>query len=131
MHHNACIPFFCLPPILDASLGLSLIPIPQVMERHPPDAALDDVQLDSKTATVLYTEGDLVHVMDSESYEQAAVSAGLFGDQKPFVVPDSEVTLRVWDGEVVRAQVSGRAGGLIYFTAKRYSWKADGSCGTE
>lgn len=98
----------------------------QVMERVPPDAMLDDIQLEMKPFQILYTEGDLVHVMDTASFEQLTIPSQAFGDQKQYIVPDSEITLKFYQDQVVQARVASQVT-LSVKELQPAAPKADGS----
>lgn len=77
--------------------------------KHPgkfrPSESVEVAHLDSRKYSTLYREGDLVHVMDAESFEQLAVDAGLFGPGGAYLAEGMEVTLALHDGRVVTAAV--------------------------
>jgi elongation factor P len=58
-------------------------------------------QLEKKTVQYLYREGDTFFFMDTETYEQPAVSAALIGDAASYLKENDEVDLLTYEGEVL------------------------------
>jgi elongation factor P len=52
----------------------------------------------------LYRDGDLLHFMDAETYEQTAIPADVLGDTEGYVVPNGVVSVLSADGEVVSVE---------------------------
>src|SRR4030042_312012 len=51
---------------------------------------VQDIRLDHHQATVLYSDGNLIHFMDSESFEQTAISAVVVGENAPYLKEGQE-----------------------------------------
>jgi len=60
---------------------------------------IQDVRLEYHNVQFLYTDGDLFHFMDMETFEQPAISADLIGDSSKFVKEGVEVKLTFFDSE--------------------------------
>ena len=63
---------------------------------------MEDARLETKAWQFLYTDGDLYHFMDPESYEQIAVGAGTVGDNKYWFKENNTVNLVFYDGRVIK-----------------------------
>lgn len=63
---------------------------------HPEEA-----DVEQRTATFLYSDGDGYHFMDTQSYDQFQIPAEVIGFQKNFLIPDSEVQILYWNGKAV------------------------------
>lgn len=59
-------------------------------------AILDEVEMQ-----FLYQEGELYHFMNSESYEQIALSAEVLGDAVSYLIPNSALRVELYDGKPV------------------------------
>ncbi len=60
---------------------------------------IQDVRLEYHNVQFLYTDGDLFHFMDMETFEQPAISADLIGDSSIFLKEGVEVKLTFFDSE--------------------------------
>ncbi len=65
---------------------------------------LEDIRTESRPATFLYGDGESLHFMDSDSFEQVAIPNGVIGDSAEFTPPNSPATILYADGEVVSTQ---------------------------
>ena len=60
---------------------------------------VQDVRLDYHNVQYLYTDGELYHFMDLDTYEQPAVSRDVLGDAADFLKENLEVKLTFYQGE--------------------------------
>lgn len=60
---------------------------------------IQDVRLEYHNVQFLYSDGDLFHFMDMETFEQPAISADLIGDSSIFLKEGVEVKLTFFDSE--------------------------------
>jgi len=60
---------------------------------------VQDVRLDYHNVQYLYTDGELYHFMDLDTYEQPAVSREILGDAADFLKENLEVKLTFYQGE--------------------------------
>lgn len=60
---------------------------------------VQDVRLDYHTVQYLYRDGDLYYFMDTETFEQPALSAQMLSDAVNFLREGMEVKLTVFNGE--------------------------------
>jgi elongation factor P len=58
-------------------------------------------RVELRKAQYLYGDGDAFHFMDSETYDQFAVSAKQIGDDARFLKEGTEVFVSMYDGEVL------------------------------
>ncbi len=54
--------------------------------------SVDKVEVDERTVTFLYQDGDLYHFMDPKNYEQFELSKSLLEDAIPYLKPEAPLT---------------------------------------
>jgi len=82
---------------------------------------VQDVRLEFHNAQYLYTDGQLYHFMDLDSYEQYAISSEVLGEMASYLTENLEVKLTFYEGEpldvelptsvdmkIIRAEISVR-----------------------
>jgi len=62
---------------------------------------VQDVRLDYHNVQFLYTDGDLFHFMDLDTYDQPAISQDILGDSAEYLKEGLEVKLTFYDGEAL------------------------------
>jgi elongation factor P len=62
---------------------------------------VQDIRLDHHQAQFLYSDGNLFHFMDSENYEQTAISAVVIGENAPSLREGQEVKLTFHESEPI------------------------------
>jgi elongation factor P len=65
---------------------------------------LESVRTESRPMTYLYKDGDLLHFMDSDTYDQVAVPAEAVGEAAGYIVEGGTVSVLSADGEVVSVE---------------------------
>jgi len=65
---------------------------------------VENIRTESRQMTYLYRDGDLLHFMDAETYEQTAIPADVLGETEGYVVPNGVVSVLSADGEVVSVE---------------------------
>ena len=65
---------------------------------------LESVRTESRPMTYLYRDGDLLYLMDAETYEQIAVQEEVVGEAAGYIVPNSTVSVLSADGEIVSVE---------------------------
>jgi len=60
---------------------------------------VQDVRLDYRQCQFLYTDGDMYHFMDTDTYEQPALPAEAIGDAVNYLTENMEVKLTFYDTE--------------------------------
>jgi len=63
------------------------------------DDRVEDIRVERRVAQYLYTDGALYYFMDTETYEQTALSAAMVGDQSAYVKEGMEVSISSYEGE--------------------------------
>ena len=58
-------------------------------------------RLDHRTVRYMYTDGDLYHFMDANTYDQIALNADKLGDAVNYLTDGMEVTLNEYEGEAI------------------------------
>jgi len=58
-------------------------------------------RVDQRKVQYLYSDGDIYHFMDNETYEQIAVSSELVGDDRTYLKENTDLFLSSYEGEVL------------------------------
>ncbi|HEX7587688.1 MAG TPA: elongation factor P [Anaerolineae bacterium] len=66
---------------------------------------VQDVRLDRHTVQYLYNDGTTYHFMDTETYEQPAISAELLGDAAKFLKENIVAELSTYDGQPIEVEL--------------------------
>ncbi len=66
---------------------------------------MQDVRLDHHTVQYLYNDGTTYHFMDTETYEQPAISAELLGDSAKFLKENITVELSTYEGQPIEVEL--------------------------
>ena len=66
-----------------------------------PDQRLDDFRLESREVQYLYTDGHLYHFMDTETYDQPALSAEALGDAVNYLRVNMTLKLAFYEGDPI------------------------------
>jgi elongation factor P len=66
---------------------------------------VQDVRLDRHTVQYLYHDGSTYHFMDTETYEQPAISAELLGDAAKFLKENIVAELSTYDGQPIEVEL--------------------------
>jgi elongation factor P len=62
---------------------------------------VQDIRLEGRQVQYLYSDGDFCHFMDTETYEQPALSAAIFGDEILYLKEGIEIKLLEHEGEII------------------------------
>jgi elongation factor P len=62
---------------------------------------VDRVILDDQEMTYLYTEGDTFHFMNTETYEQIALTAEQLGEATGYMLPETVIKVQFYEGEPI------------------------------
>ncbi len=65
------------------------------------DERLQDVRLENRRVQFLYSDGDLYHFMDLETFEQPVLPAEVVAEVRPYLVENMELTLAMHEGRAV------------------------------
>jgi elongation factor P len=66
---------------------------------------VQDIRLEKREIQYLYSDGDLYHFMDTETYEQPVFSAKLMSDAVPYLTDGMTMTLLTYDGEALDVEL--------------------------
>jgi elongation factor P len=66
---------------------------------------VQDIRLDHHQASFLYSDGNLFHFMDSENFEQTAISSAVIGENAPYLKESLEVKLTFHDSEPIDVEL--------------------------
>jgi elongation factor P len=87
-----------------ASMRTTLLDIRtgNTMQRvFPIEDRLDNIYVESEPVEMLYRDGDTLHFMNTNSYEQYEVNESLFGDDALFLKDGLQFELKVYDGNPI------------------------------
>jgi elongation factor P len=62
---------------------------------------VEDIRLEKREVQYLYSDGDLYHFMDTETYEQPVLSADLLGDAVNYLTDSTTLSLLTYEGESI------------------------------
>lgn len=62
---------------------------------------VDEARIDTKDYQVLYRDGDGVHVMDKQTYDQHVITDDVAGDAAQWLQPEMNIKVEVLNGNVV------------------------------
>jgi len=71
---------------------------------------VEDIRIERRGVQYLYTDGDLYHFMDTETYEQTALSASVLGDQVRYLKESMELVLSTYEGEPLDVELPATVG---------------------
>jgi elongation factor P len=66
---------------------------------------VQDIRLEKREVQYLYSDGDLHHFMDTETYEQPILSAETLGDSIGYLTDGTTITLLTYDGEPIDVEL--------------------------
>lgn len=66
---------------------------------------VQDIRIERRGVQYLYNDGDLYHFMDTETYEQTALSATLLGDQVRYIKESMALVLSTYEGEAIDVEL--------------------------
>jgi elongation factor P len=72
---------------------------------YPSGSRVQDVRLDHAVVQYLYHEGDLYFFMNTETYEQPAISAKTLGDAVNYLTDGMSLELESYDGEPINLEL--------------------------
>ncbi len=75
----------------------------KLKERFSVDDTLERAYMEERPFQFLFQEGDHVHLMDLETYDQVTVDADLLGDQARFLQDGMQINCELYEGTPVRA----------------------------
>ena len=62
---------------------------------------VEDVYVERRGVQYLYTDGDLYHFMDTETYEQLAAPQSVLDEAAMYLKPDMEIVVSVYNGRLI------------------------------
>jgi elongation factor P len=66
---------------------------------------VEDIRVERRGVQYLYTDGDLYHFMDTETYDQTALSTPVLGDQVQYLKEGMELVLSTYEGEALDVEL--------------------------
>src|SRR5262245_3715557 len=80
----------------------------KVSQRYKTTEQVERAHVEDREYQYLYSDGDGVHFMNMENYDQIAVPTDVVGDQAAYLQPDMKVMLSVHEGTVVSLELPQR-----------------------
>lgn len=74
-------------------------------EKLRPEEKLEDVRVESRKMNYLYNEGDMLVVMDNETYDQIHIPKELLGRQAALLIENEELTVAMNGEEPISADL--------------------------
>ena len=72
-----------------------------VEKTYPSGGRIQDIRLDHATVQYLYHDGDLYFFMNTETYEQPALTAKMLGEAVNFLTDGMQIEMESWEGEPI------------------------------
>jgi len=66
-----------------------------------PDDRINDIRLELREVQYLYNDGTIYYFMDTETYEQPALSAEILGDAVDYLTENMTLQISTYDGESI------------------------------
>ena len=66
---------------------------------------VEDIRIERRGVQYLYTDGDLYHFMDTETYDQMALSASILGDQVHYLKEGTKLILATYEEEPLEVEL--------------------------
>lgn len=65
---------------------------------------VENVRTESRPMTFLYGDGEMLHFMDSETYDQISIPKEVIGEAAGYIVPNGVVSVLSADGEIISVE---------------------------
>lgn len=62
---------------------------------------VQDIRLETRMVEYLYTDGEFLHFMDIETYEQPQIRRDTFGDDALYLIENLQLKLSFYEGEII------------------------------
>ncbi|MCZ7546182.1 MAG: elongation factor P [Anaerolineae bacterium] len=62
---------------------------------------VQDIRVETALVEYMYTDGEFLHFMNLETFEQPTLATSVFGDDVQFLKESMELKLKTYDGEVI------------------------------
>jgi elongation factor P len=62
---------------------------------------VEDVYVERRGVQYLYTDGNLYHFMDTQTYEQVAASSAVMEEAAQFLKPNMELVVSIYEGRII------------------------------
>jgi elongation factor P len=66
---------------------------------------VEDPEVEERTMSFLYKEGDTYHFMDQKNYEQVELTAEQVGDGASFLLPEMQAQIMFWKGRAITVEI--------------------------
>lgn len=81
-----------------------------------PDDRFQDVRLETRPVQYLYSDGELYHFMDLQSYEQPLLNAKTLGDRLPYLMENMTLNIAFYDEEPIEIELPAHVEMLVTYT---------------
>jgi elongation factor P len=62
---------------------------------------VQDIRLETRTVEYLYSDGEFLHFMDIQTYDQPQIRQDTFADDAPYLIENLQLKLSFYEGEVI------------------------------
>jgi elongation factor P len=62
---------------------------------------VQDIRLDTRPVEYLYADGEFLHFMDIETYDQPQIREDTFGDDAKYLIENLQIKLSFYEGEII------------------------------
>lgn len=76
-----------------------------VEEKMRPEEKLEDVRVENRKMSYLYADGEMLVLMDSETYDQISLPRDLLGKQAPLLAENEELTVAMHGDEAISVEL--------------------------
>lgn len=66
---------------------------------------IEDPEVEDRTMSFLYSDGEGYHFMDTKTYDQVAITEEGIGDMKNFLLPEMQVDVIIWKGRPINVEL--------------------------
>ena len=81
-----------------------------------PDDRVQDVRLETRPVQFLYADGDLLHFMDTETYDQPVISASALGDRLQYLNENMQLGISFYNDEAIEIELPAHVDLQITYT---------------
>jgi elongation factor P len=75
------------------------------MQRYQTTEKVEEAVVETKLMQYLYASDNLLHFMDTNTYEQVDMEFDLLGDQTKFLVEQMEIYVKFYEGQAIGAEL--------------------------
>lgn len=73
--------------------------------RFSSSETIERVQIEGRTCNYLYSDGDLLHFMDNDNYDQFTLNSDAIGEKLPFLQENMTVQIEMYEGQPISVRL--------------------------